>query len=87
MYLLYESLYGDLLCDCQSACIVGLYDSKEKAIERAKEIIKEDVEQNEYVLDELYDDFNDCDYVRLFWNRQENWNCYYEIFIKKMDLE
>ena len=87
MYLLYESLYGDLLCDCQSTNVVGLYDNKKKAIKKATEIIKEDIETNDYVLDSLYADFEDCDYVRLFWNRQENWSCYYEIFIKKMDLE
>ena len=87
MYLLYESLYGELLQECESTDIIGLYDSKEKAIAKAKYLINEDVRCNNYVLDSVSNDIEKDSFVRLFFNNQENWNDYYEIFIKKMDLE
>lgn len=86
MYLLYESLYGDLLVDCNSTDIIGLYDSREKAVKKAEKLIKEDIEQNDYVL-EIDNNFNDSNCVRLFWRRQENWGCYYEMIIKKIEVE
>lgn len=87
MYLLYESLYGELLQECESTDIIGLYGSKEKAIEKAKYLINEDVRCNNYVLDSISNDIEKDSFVRLFFNNQDNWNDYYEIFIKKMDLE
>lgn len=88
MYLLYESLYGDLLSECDSTDIIGLYDSREKAVEKAKEIIETDVKENNYVVDverNNFDDNNNC--VIMFWNNQENWDCYYDIIIKKIELK
>ena len=87
MYLLYESLYGELLQECESTDIIGLYDSKEKAIEKAKYLINEDVRCNNYVLDDEKKDIEKDNLVRLFYNNQENWNDFYEIIIKKMELE
>lgn len=88
MYLLYESLYGDLLSECDSTDIIGLYDNREKAVEKAKEIIETDVKENNYVVDverNNFDDNNNC--VIMFWNNQENWDCYYDIIIKKIELK
>lgn len=84
MYLLYESLYGELLCECDSTSIIGLYESKEQAAQKAKELIQEDLKEN-YVLDDEYNDI-DNGYARLFYNNQENWGCYYEIFVEKLEL-
>lgn len=86
VYLLYESLYGELLCECDSTSIIGLYDTLEKAIERAKYEIEQDTKCNNYVLDnENYDIENG--YARLFYNNQENWGCYFEMFIKEMEVK
>ena len=88
MYLLYESYYGEIVLDVgDSTNIIGLYSSKEKAIEKAKELIETDVKNNNYVLDIENNNIEEDGYVIMFWNNQENWSCYYEIFIKKMKLD
>lgn len=85
MYLLYESYYGEIVLDCgDSTNIIGLYKTKEQAIEKAKELIKIDTTENNYVLD---DEIEDNGYWLLFYNNKENWNCYYEIIIKEMEVE
>ena len=85
MYLVYESLYGELLYECESTFIVGLYDSKEKAINKVKELIEQDLKDN-WVLDEERKDLENDNHIRLFYNNQENWNDYFEILIKKVEL-
>lgn len=85
MYLVYESLYGDLLNECDSTCILGLYADRASAIRKAKEMIQEDLKLNGYILDSDHGDV-DSGFARLFWNRQENWNCYYEIYVKEMKV-
>ena len=87
MYLLYESLYGDLLQECDSTNIIGLYDTLEKAIEKAKYYIEQDTKCNNYVLDDERKNIEEDNFVRLFYNNQENWNDYYEIIIKKIEVE
>lgn len=87
MYLLYESLYGELLQENDSTNIIGLYDTLEKAIEKAKYNIEQDTKCNNYVLDNEKKDIEKDNFVRLFYNNQENWNDYYEIIIEKMELE
>ena len=82
MYLVYESLYGELLYECESTTIVGLYDSKEKAINKVKELI----DAEEFYVVDVDSNLEENDYVRLFYNNQENWNCYYEILIKEIEL-
>ena len=83
MYLVYESLYGDLLNECDSTNIIGLYSDLNKAKEVMNNLIKEDIEQNNYVLD-----YVECDtFKRLFWNKHENWNCYYEIYIEEIKCQ
>ena len=85
MYLLYESLYGELLYECESTFIVGLYDSKEKAIEQANRLIEDDL-KNDWVLDEECNNFEERNHVRLFYHKQGNWGDYFEIIIKKVEL-
>lgn len=88
MYLLYESYYGELIADCgESTNIIGLYDNKEKAIKKAKDLIEKSIKENNYVLDKERNNLEEDNYIILFWNNQENWNCYYEIIIKKVNIE
>ena len=82
MYLVYESLYGDLLNECDSTNIIGIYDSRKIAIDKLNELVNADL-KNGYVLDDVK-----CDtFKRLFWNKLGNWNCYYEIFVMEMKLQ
>jgi hypothetical protein len=87
MYLVYESLYGDLLNECDSTNIIGLYDTKEKAIKKAKELINNELSSDSYVLDEERNNIEEDNYVRFFFNKQENWSCFYEILIEKVEVE
>lgn len=88
MYLLYESYYGEIILDCgDSTGIIGLYSTKEKAIKEAKKIIKLDKQENNYVLDKEHNNIEEDNYVIMFYNNQENWNCYYEIKIEKLELD
>lgn len=87
MYLVYESLYGDLLQECDSTNIIGLYRSKEEALGIAKYNIDEDIRCNNYVLDDENNDIERDGYARLFYNNQENWNDYYEVFVAKVEVK
>jgi len=87
MYLVYESLYGELLQEGDSTEIIGLYKDKEQAINKVKYLIGEDMRCNNYVLDDERNDIDRDGYVRLFYNYQENWGDYYEVFVMKMEVE
>lgn len=88
MYLVYESLYGELLYECESTNIIGLYNTKEKAIDKVNKIIKQQLgNDSNYVLDREHNNINEDNFVRLFYNNQDNWNCYYEILIIKVEVE
>lgn len=88
MYLLYESYYGEIVLDTgDSTNIIGLYSSKEKAVEKAKELIETDIKNNNYVLDIDNNNIEENGYVIMFWNNQENWSCYYEVNIEKIELD
>lgn len=88
MFLVYESLYEELARECgESTSIIGLYDSKEKAFKKAQELIDIDVKENNFVLDIERDNLQEDNYVRLFWNNQENWSCYCEICIEEIGVE
>ena len=88
MYLVYESLYGELLYECESTNIIGLYNTKEKAIDKVNKMIKQQLgNDSNYVLDREHNNINEDNFVRLFYNNQDNWNCYYEIFIIKVEVE
>lgn len=88
MYLVYESLYGELLYECESTNIIGLYNTKEKAIDKVNKMIKQQLENDSnYVLDIEHNNINEDNFVRLFYNNQDNWNCYYEILIIKVEVE
>lgn len=88
MYLVYESLYGELLYECESTNIIGLYNTKEKAIDKVNKMIKCQLgNDSNYVLDTEHNNINEDNFVRLFYNNQDNWNCYYEILIIKVEVE
>lgn len=85
MYLVYEGLYGDLQDECGSTYIAGLYANRADAVKKAKELIEADMKLNNYVLDESNNDI-ESGFARLFWDQQDNWNCYYEIEVKEMKV-
>lgn len=87
MYLVYESNYGELLYECDSTDIIGLYDSKEKAIKKAKEVINNNLSYGNWVIDKERNNIDEDNFVRFFYGEQENWGDYFEIIIKKIEVE
>lgn len=87
IYIVLEKYYGELLQETGNcADIIGIYKDIEKAKNKTNEIIKNDI-ANDFVLD------NNGEIIakeeknyRLFYGYQENWNCYYEIEIKEIEL-
>ena len=85
VYVLYESNYGEILLECDSTYLVGVYKNREDAIKKAKENIEYSLKEYNYVLDEEENNIEKgC--VRLFYNNQENWSCYYEIVIEEKEI-
>lgn len=88
VYVLYESLYGELQETGDSTLLIGIYDTLEKARNKANELIDVDLGDN-YVLDNEATNGteNESGFWRLFWNNQENWRCYYEVVIECREVE
>jgi hypothetical protein len=56
-------------------------------MEKVNQMIQDEVNTGDYVLDEERNDIERDGYVRYFWGDQENWDCYYELFIQKMEVK
>lgn len=87
MYLVYESLYGELQQECDATNIIGLYGTKEKALAKVNELIQAEINEGQYVLDCDRNKLEEDNYVRFFYKEQENWNWYYELFIEKLEVQ
>lgn len=89
VYVVYESYYGELIQDTgDSTQIIGVYSSLEKAKEKVNNIVQADLENN-YVLDDETENIinENGGYFRLFYNNQENWQCYYEVVAEVREVE
>lgn len=69
--------------------IIGIYDTKEKARNKFKELVKKEMNSNNnMVLDnECENEIEKGNLVRFFFERQENWDDYYEIEIKELEVK
>ncbi len=87
VYIVYESNYGDLILDgCEATQIIGIFSNKDKAYECKMEQIDTGIE-NGYLIDEDNKNFQENDTVIMFKDEQENWSCFYEIIIEKINLQ
>ena len=87
MYLVYESNYGELQNECDATTIIGLYKTKEQAIN----IMKHEVENNkeyDFVLDneDIDSSIEKRGCLTMFYKYQENWYSYFEIIIKEINV-
>lgn len=89
MYLVYEGNYGELQNECDATTIIGLYKTKEQAIE----IMKHEVETNKeygFILDDedmdIDSSIEERGYLTMFYKYQENWDSYFEIIIKEINV-
>lgn len=89
VYVLYESIYGELLQDTgDSTKILGVFNDLQQAIKIAENNVADDLNNN-YVLDKGEDNGASTNggFWRLFYGEQENWNSYYEINIKQYEVK
>ena len=92
VYVVYQSLYGDLLQETGECTeILGVYDSMKKAKEKVKIIVNAEktntkIQKEGFVLDKETKGTQDS-LIRFFWTKQENWNCYYEIYVEVREVE
>lgn len=96
VYIVLEENYNFLANEIGASYIYGCFDTKDKAIKKAIETIRHSVEENECVIDEdiveeynnnKEDFFNKYSYVRIFCEKQENWNFYSELSIKELEVK
>lgn len=89
VYVVYESYYGEIIEDTgDSTNLIAVYSDIEKAKDKVKQLVSSDL-LNNYVLDKELDNVinENGGYYRLFYNNQENWRCYYEIYVEVREVE
>ena len=94
VYIVLEESYNLLADENGASYIYGCYDTKEKAIDKAIEMINVSLE-DDWVLDENdLEDYNSNprkfvseSYARTFWKYQENWAYYSEISVKELEVK
>ena len=89
IYLVYEKFFNELAKELgESTQILGVFKDLDKATKKAKEILNKDLEED-WVLDEQAENNTDENggIWRVFYGTQENWDCYYEMIIEKIEVE
>lgn len=83
--------YGADFGENQGTYIPRLFKTRQEAVDFLKSEIKYMTEEMDYVLDEEFDErnFENENYIGciLFYNHQENWNCYTELYINKTQVK
>ena len=88
LYLVYYSNYEEVVRDgAEAVKFLGLYRSKEKAMQKAYDQIKIVMENPNMVMDNERDDLERDNYVRFFYDHQENWDYYFEISVSEMEVD
>lgn len=91
MYLIYINNGGIEEYENDHSEIIGLYKNKENAIKMFNKIIREKIEETDFIIDyetdNKYYEENKELITRLFWDYQENWSCYIEIIVKELEVQ
>ena len=80
IYVLYEEVFPT--CENAYTEIIGVYKNKEKAIQETKKIIKDNLENYDFVEDNESEE----NLKRIFLNIQENWDYYIEYHIIEKNI-
>ena len=81
IYIVYQSNYYDATDGCDATDILGVFKDKERAYKLAIDVIRANLKDTNYVIDDERNDLTRDGYVRLFYNNQENWRDYFEISV------
>ena len=88
LFLVYFSYYGEILGEIGNATsIEGVFKTREEAERLRENLIKEDIENGWIIDKEVENDYLSKDIVIMFWTEQENWDNYYEICIKELEVK
>lgn len=91
VYIALEENYHLLACEIGASEILGVYDTKDKALDKILDDIKISIEEDDYVIDEEDDleqfkkDKIGC--ITLFYKEQENWDYYCEYRIVESEVK
>lgn len=89
VYVITEVNYGEICWENDTIEYMEIFEDEDKALEFYKnKVLEEKNYHDNYVLD------NECDIenievgdtIRFFYDRQENWDCYFEIKIEEVEL-
>lgn len=81
IYIVYQSNYYDAIEGGDATDILGVFKDKERAYKLAIDVIRANLKDTDYVIDDERNDLTRDGYVRLFYNNQENWRDYFEISV------
>lgn len=88
VYLVYMSNYEEVVRDGAEATeILGVYKNKEEAYKVARAQMNKTLNDHNWLLDIERDDLDRDEYVRFFFNNQENWDCYFEISVTELEVK
>lgn len=85
VYILIERIYNYDSGEENTSCIDGVYNTKQKALDKMQEEIKHNINDFEFVEDT--DNEQKKDFKILFYNYQENWQNYIEFEIIESEVE
>lgn len=91
VYIALEENYHLLASEIGASEILGVYDTKDKALDKILDDIKISIEEYDYVIDEFDDleqfkkDKIGC--IRLFYKEQENWDYHCEYRIVESEIK
>lgn len=81
IYIVYQSNYYDAIEGGNATDILGVFKDKERAYKLAIDVIRANLNDTDYVIDDERNDLTRDGYVRLFYNNKENWRDYFEISV------
>ena len=84
VYVLIEQVYP--ACETAYNEVIGVYEDLQKAIEKKKEVIKEDIKNFDFIED-IENVENPLAISRIFQGFQENWDNYIEYRIVESEVE
>ena len=89
VYLVVVSNYENVVRECgvEATEILGAYKYRTDARNKAFEYIDKVLKDGYYVLDEERNNFDEDEFVRFFYNNQENWNDYFEVMIIEKEVQ
>lgn len=91
VYIVKENFYNYDSGEEVTSVITAVYNAREKAVKKRKEIIADNISNFGFIVDEEITkkhegNTSNLDLIILFWDFQENWNNYIELEIIEKEV-